>query len=86
MRIFLWCFFFAGLSLFEVGTMLRDHSQDARLNKLEAAITCVQQPQERHYFKYMEYKIRDLPAQIKADPISAYYTVKNDSLYIFIVK
>ena len=49
MKIFLWCIFLVGLSLFEVGTMLRDHSQDAGLKKLDAAITCVQHPQKRHY-------------------------------------
>jgi hypothetical protein len=41
--------------------------------------------EKRIYFKYMEYKMLNLPV-IHAVTDSSYYIMRNDSLYVFIIK
>jgi len=76
-------FVLEAVALFWIGHF-NDSSQDARLDKLEAASTVAQQPQERHSSKAEEMFFDSLRAYGTLDLIGdgKYLTPKGDTFYI----
>ena len=64
------------------GIFYTDYKQNARLNKLEKASTCAQQPQRRYYFKQVSFNVDS----VFIDTVIAYPTPKVKSIGIYYYK